>query len=310
MTEYCAPSSAIFVTSLESRRWRSRSASGPLVSISPMCETSKIPARSRTAVCSARMPAGYWTGISQPAKGTSRAPAATWRSCNGVRLSVSAPAAIGAPTLPAATLTAGRCSCGRMRRRAVIWTALAAALGAALVGAGSARAGTYQVLACNAPGGGGVHSSWRLVYSGGASAADFNPDPTGRCAGSDGAQLHTTSNPLNVPRGARAAWTFRAPAGDVVTHVTVWRFGQARAGWAVAARAGGHVVERCQGTGSAFCTLGASGFSLNSRKDFAIPSQPVVYWGLECAGSPPCPTGTGGKPNARLDLQGARVTVS
>ena len=33
------------------------------------------------------MPA-YWTGISQPANGTSLAPAATWRSYSGVRLSV------------------------------------------------------------------------------------------------------------------------------------------------------------------------------------------------------------------------------
>jgi hypothetical protein len=29
----------------------------------------------------------YWTGISHPAKGTSRAPAATWRSCSGLRRS-------------------------------------------------------------------------------------------------------------------------------------------------------------------------------------------------------------------------------
>ena len=58
-----------------------------------MCETSKTPALSRTATCSSRMPA-YWTGISQPANGTSRAPAATWRSYSGVRFKVSAPAAM------------------------------------------------------------------------------------------------------------------------------------------------------------------------------------------------------------------------
>src|SRR4051812_18146688 len=49
-----------------------------------MCETSKTPADSRTARCSA-LTDSYWTGISQPAKGTSRAPAATWRSWSGVR---------------------------------------------------------------------------------------------------------------------------------------------------------------------------------------------------------------------------------
>ena len=94
-TEYCAPRSAILATSLDSSRWSSASACGPLVSISPMWLTSKIPTRSRTAACSSRIPA-YWTGISQPANGTSRAPAATWRPCSGVRLKVSVSAAIGA----------------------------------------------------------------------------------------------------------------------------------------------------------------------------------------------------------------------
>src|SRR5450755_1842586 len=54
-----------------------------------MCETSNTPAWRRTAMCSGRIPA-YWTGISQPENGTSRAPAAAWRSCSGVRRSVSA----------------------------------------------------------------------------------------------------------------------------------------------------------------------------------------------------------------------------
>ena len=65
-----------------------------------------MPAPSRTATCSSRMPA-YWTGISQPANGTRRAPAATWRSYSGVRLSVSAPAAMRTRTL--AALPCGRC---------------------------------------------------------------------------------------------------------------------------------------------------------------------------------------------------------
>ena len=96
-TEYWAPPGAIRSTSLESSRWSSASAPGPLVSTWPMWETSKTPARSRTAACSARMPA-YCTGISQPANGTRRAPAATWRSYRGVRCNVSA-SAISAPTL-------------------------------------------------------------------------------------------------------------------------------------------------------------------------------------------------------------------
>jgi hypothetical protein len=50
-----------------------------------MWDTSKIPTSVLTAMCSSRMPA-YWIGISQPANGTSFAPAATCASCKGVRL--------------------------------------------------------------------------------------------------------------------------------------------------------------------------------------------------------------------------------
>jgi hypothetical protein len=182
-----------------------------------------------------------------------------------------------------------------MRTRALILTALLAALATAP----AARAGTYTVVACNAPGGGGVNTSWRLEYGAGANGVRFSPTPTGACAGTNGAVVHSSAAAHSVGAGARAAWAFRAPAGDVVTHVRVWRFGQARAGWAVAARAGtaiggGTVLERCVGTGPAFCTVGAAGYSLNSRDDFKVPSAPVVSWGLECAASPPCATSTSG----------------
>src|SRR5262245_17944448 len=51
-----------------------------------MWDTSKTPAVDRVARCSA-LTEVYSTGISQPANGTRRAPAATWRSKSGVRLS-------------------------------------------------------------------------------------------------------------------------------------------------------------------------------------------------------------------------------
>ena len=76
-TAYCEAPTWSWPTSLEIRRWSSAPACGPVVSIWPMCETSKTPAAVRTATCSARMPSAYWTGISQPANGTSRADAAT-----------------------------------------------------------------------------------------------------------------------------------------------------------------------------------------------------------------------------------------
>src|SRR3954454_3325628 len=86
ISAYCAPPSGMRRTSLVNRRWRYSAACGPLVSISPMWETSKTPAPWRTARCSSRIPA-YCRGISQPANGTRRAPAARWRSWRGVRRS-------------------------------------------------------------------------------------------------------------------------------------------------------------------------------------------------------------------------------
>ena len=65
--------------SFESIACSTSRAVGPSTSISPMWETSKTPASVRTARCSGITPS-YWTGISQPANGTMRAPAATWRS--------------------------------------------------------------------------------------------------------------------------------------------------------------------------------------------------------------------------------------
>src|SRR5450432_4144992 len=51
-----------------------------------MCETSKRPAAVRTARCSSTMPL-YWTGISQPAKGTRRPPSLLCSSYSDVRAS-------------------------------------------------------------------------------------------------------------------------------------------------------------------------------------------------------------------------------
>ncbi len=78
--EYCTSPGPSAPTSLQQIRLTKAFRSGPVTSNSPMWETSKIPAPVRVALCSAWMPVGYCTGISQPAKGTILAPRATWMS--------------------------------------------------------------------------------------------------------------------------------------------------------------------------------------------------------------------------------------
>src|SRR5206468_8242029 len=85
-SEYWTWPAARGEASLVQSRWTMASASGPSISNSPMWLMSKSPTARRTARCSSTMPV-YWTGISQPPKGTIRAPALTWTSRSGVRLS-------------------------------------------------------------------------------------------------------------------------------------------------------------------------------------------------------------------------------
>src|SRR6266566_3543014 len=62
----------------------------------PRCETSKIPARSRTAVCSATVPAGYEIGMSHPANTPILAPRARCWASSGDSFSMRATLGRGA----------------------------------------------------------------------------------------------------------------------------------------------------------------------------------------------------------------------
>ena len=66
------------------RPWRASLTPSPRSTSTPMWEMSKTPQACRTAVCSATRPANC-TAISQPAKGTSRPPAARAAPWRGVR---------------------------------------------------------------------------------------------------------------------------------------------------------------------------------------------------------------------------------
>ncbi len=58
MPEYCAWPGFSAPTSLQVTRWTKALRSEPLISNSPMCDTSNTPTFSRTALCSAEIPAG------------------------------------------------------------------------------------------------------------------------------------------------------------------------------------------------------------------------------------------------------------
>src|SRR3954453_1454901 len=81
---YWAEPGAMRRTSLVRQRLTKSAAPGPATDALPRWLTSKTPARSRTAVCSATTPPpGYSIGMSQPPKSAILAPRATWRSCRG-----------------------------------------------------------------------------------------------------------------------------------------------------------------------------------------------------------------------------------
>ena len=83
--EYSTRPGYILATSFVTRAFRNEAEPAPLTSNSPMWLTSNSPAARLTALCSSRM-LRYCTGISQPAKSTSLAPCARWKSLSGVRL--------------------------------------------------------------------------------------------------------------------------------------------------------------------------------------------------------------------------------
>src|SRR6478752_5247564 len=81
---YCAEPGSMRRRSLVRHALTKSAAPGPVTEALPRWLTSKIPTRSRTAVCSATTPPpGYSIGISQPPKSAILAPSATCRSCRG-----------------------------------------------------------------------------------------------------------------------------------------------------------------------------------------------------------------------------------
>src|SRR4051794_26392610 len=180
-----------------------------------------------------------------------------------------------------------------------------AALCAALLFAPAARAGTYTVVACQVTGGAGINQSWSVepYSSSGREPADISnytiPAAPTTCATTTGITLG--SSPVagkSVKASDGAAFVFHAPAGNLVSAIALYRYGQARLSssgastyWEAIARAGSTAggpalgttagTDYCLGNSAAwpsYCQLGASAYP-NGLVQYSSIQQPVVAIG-------------------------------
>ncbi len=188
------------------------------------------------------------------------------------------------------------------------WIALMTLLGG-LVLAPPARAGTYDVVSCGAPGAGGVNRSWT------GRADDPNTEEVADCGSSlfGGSLVPQRTAPFFTS----ASWTFTAPAGTTITRLVAWRWGRYFGnGWRVSARQadaniiGGPFGETCTiASGQLGCEFGANtGVSAASRAQYDLNTSQVFY-NAACEAGGGCPTSNGATRYAEFRLFGAVVTL-
>jgi hypothetical protein len=216
-------------------------------------------------------------------------------------------------------------------RIAVRVVLLAAAL--ALLAPASARAGTYDVVSCAAPGADGVNHS--LTYAATSHDPQFNAqvggwyEGDGSCA--DGLVARSRTVDGTVARWLTgASWSFVAPAGTEIVTFSSWRFAEARdsggddpntplrdegdhwrvdvvddSGQPIGGPAGG---ETCgHAVGVAACTIGVPG---GQRADHRLVTS-QLRWQVSCEReiTGGCPTSYGGYPLATMVVYGTRITL-
>jgi hypothetical protein len=206
----------------------------------------------------------------------------------------------------------------------------------ALVLPGAAVAGTYDVVACNAPGAGGVNSSWAYETPP-ALNGDVQPEAyrvVGDCASgiTVGTQTPTQVHARYTTSGVLA---FNAPAGTRIMRVRLSRYGESRPSsddpntpepeygrWMLFSQTaeGGPVGpalggEQCEPVpGGPVCKIGAINGGPGSEATYATNTTRVV-WGVLCGGPQLayCFTnagpGFGNYPLAGMTLYGATVTL-
>ena len=163
---------------------------------------------------------------------------------------------------------------------------------AALVLASPARAGTFDVLACDAAPG-FVNNSWRSETNHGGMVA-FSACPSGGDAmrGLGARTNYPYPDGWTVPAGASARWIFDATPGTaIVGYRANGFFKQNDHRWQVGLSNGAVLFEGCPWT--PHNTGGACGASLFAADYHPIPGSSVLYTEVFCGGGP-CPVGGGG----------------
>src|SRR4051812_11026853 len=214
------------------------------------------------------------------------------------------------------------------------FTAVAAGLAMAALGAPAASAGTYEVVSCNAPGAGGVNNSWSWgVEAFGSSVSGDDPDHfavTGSCSSPTGLRGGSNAFASASRWGLIGRFRFVAPAGTDIRRVTLWRYTTATqstddpgtpadesGSWELSARYGASQLftDSCQ-PGVGFypnpCHTGSPVYSSASRVVYDGRAQDFTI-GVSCGGATialQCNTrDASGAPLAFVDLQGATVTL-
>jgi hypothetical protein len=217
--------------------------------------------------------------------------------------------------------------------RIVVRAVLVAALMALFAPAG-ARAGTYDVVSCRAPGADGINRAWVPQFSAYPDPAATHPDAfdvVQECPGPRTFLLVRSK----AQDGVASFWAksvglrFEAPARTVISRIQIWRHSQVvRADstdggaddWDVYAQTddGTLALEGCVvPDGQSDCNVGARP-DLNGKD--LVPGALATYnldtawavWGVSCNPSTfrSCPTANGiGHPYASVNLWGSIVTI-
>jgi hypothetical protein len=165
-----------------------------------------------------------------------------------------------------------------------------------------ATAGTYDVVACNAPGANGVNNSWTTaVYAFNVSEQPELFDFHTTCAPGLGVSSHAPEQRVANYTGT-GGLRFTAPAGTKIVAIRASRFGEVRSSaddpntggpengdWEVflhgdgGAVGGGFGREQCKSEGPGVCTKGTGGGSDTGLIRVEPTSQ--LTWGISCGGA-------------------------